>query len=732
MNIFKSLIGKVWHDPNAAEVVKIPAGQLYLVRPGTYTTRIESFARNLKRYNDAMATIRRVSAVEHHFQLVITRVYEDGDQELLEDEDETDEEKTFLIAEELEFRAGETDGEPNLFGATYKYVATGTNAPTRAFFETCMYRAMYERKYKTVADNVGDKDLQEFIWKAPSENKPVHRKKVTAKAKTSEALAVEPTKGKARASPEHASPSMDLPVLISQEADLYFWDNDRAEFVQHGTVTAKIQQSASFESWLIASSDDGQLLAHRIATDMNQRWTSKMRSLTWNHLGEDQVMTSWVMRFSGPEEYEAFLQMFTQALWEALYQTAWGKIKPDEQNYIKSANEDVEMPDVSDEEEDEDVIRSELGLDEDASDSEEEPEDDEDQPSFADGERNSQLTIGVFTRGGDHEMKFGGNISGLATAKGKEFKPKQVMLHDQDTKMILMNPGDPNSLYNLDLERGKIVEEWKVHDDITVDHIAPDNKFAPTTREQTLVGASHNALFRIDPRVSGTKMVESQFKQYVSKNKFSGVATTAAGKLAVASEKGDIRLFDSIGKIAKTALPPLGDPIIGIDVTADGRYVVATTKTYLLLIDTLIGEGRYQGSLGFDRSFPASAKPIPRRLQLRGEHVAYMNHDISFSPARFNTGQDQEENAIVTSTGQFVVAWDFSKVKKGFLDKYEIKKYEDNVVQDNFKFGDDKEIIVALANNVVAVNKKQLRRPTRVSLGAPSRRSHSGIVNAPF
>lgn len=41
------------------------------------------------RYNDAMATIRRVSSVEHHFQLVITRVYEDGDQELLEDEDES-------------------------------------------------------------------------------------------------------------------------------------------------------------------------------------------------------------------------------------------------------------------------------------------------------------------------------------------------------------------------------------------------------------------------------------------------------------------------------------------------------------------------------------------------------------------------------------------------------------------------------------------------------------------
>lgn len=59
-------------------------------------------------------------------------------------------------------------------------------------------------------------------------------------------------------------------------------------------------------------------------------------------------------------------------------------------------------------------------------------------------------------------------------------------------------------------------------------------------------------------------------------------------------------------------------------------------------------------------------------------------------------GEGQEENAIVTSTGQYVIAWDFAKVKKGYLDKYEIKKYEDHVVQDNFKFGDDKEIVCIL------------------------------------
>lgn len=249
------------------------------------------------------------------------------------------------------------------------------------------------------------------------------------------------------------------------------------------------------------------------------------------------------------------------------------------------------------------------------------------------------------------------------------------MLHEQDAKMILMNPLEQHSLFAMDIEYGKIVEEWKVDDNITVDHIAPKSKFAQTTGEQTLVGTSHNSIFRIDPRLGGrggNTMAES--KQYTTKNAFSGVTTTGSGQLAVASDKGDIRLYDTVGKIAKTALPAMGDPILGVDVTANGRWLVATCKTYLLVIDTLIGNGRYAGSLGFDRAFPADSRPQPKRLQLRAEHAVYMGHDVSFSPARFNQGEGVEENAIVTSSGRYVVAWDFAKVKKGRLDSYVIKQ----------------------------------------------------------
>jgi hypothetical protein len=303
------------------------------------------------------------------------------------------------------------------------------------------------------------------------------------------------------------------------------------------------------------------------------------------------------------------------------------------------------------------------------------------------------------------------------------------MLHDSDNKMILFDDTAPNSLFALDIERGKVVEEWKVNDYVPVNHIAPKDKYAQTTGEQTVVGISGNALYRIDPRLSGNKMVQNEMKQYASKTKFSGVTTTGSGKLAVAGDKGDIRLFDSIGKNAKTALPALGDPILGIDVSGDGRWIVATTKTYLLLIDTMIGDGKYAGSLGFDRAFPADAKPIPRRLQLRAEHVAYMNDSISFTPARY---AERKPDIWVRADGTTTLGsiWErtrrrtlsslqlgstsspgtLTKSRKGtstntisrsafyplarsFAHCLCVFRYEDRVVQDNFKFGNDKEIV---------------------------------------
>lgn len=265
------------------------------------------------------------------------------------------------------------------------------------------------------------------------------------------------------------------------------------------------------------------------------------------------------------------------------------------------------------------------------------------------------------------------------------------------------------------------------------------------TGEKTFVGMSNKALFQVDPRLSGNKLVESQLKQYVSKTDFSAIATTQDNYIAVGSNNGDIRLFDRLGINAKTSLPALGDPIIGLDVSADGRWVLATTRTYVLLVDAMQHSGKNQGKLGFEKPFAADQKPQPRRLALSPSHVAQFRHEtnagISFTPAKFNTGVDATETTIITSTGPFVISWNLKRVLANRKDPYVIKRYTDEVKADNFKFGSDKNMIVALPNEVNMVDKQAFRKPTRESIAAlPSSRKslrrtnlwRTDIVDSPY
>lgn len=250
-------------------------------------------------------------------------------------------------------------------------------------------------------------------------------------------------------------------------------------------------------------------------------------------------------------------------------------------------------------------------------------------------------------------------------------------------------------------------------------------KFAQMTAEQTFLGLSHNALFRIDPRLSGNKLVDSELKQYTGKSEFSAAATTEKGYIAVASDKGDIRMFDRLGIRAKTAIPALGEAIIGLDVSADGRWVLATCRTYLLLIDALQKDGKNEGKLGFERGFAKDSKPQPRRLGLTPSHVAQFQHEtkaqLAFTPARFNTGLDDKETSIVTATGPFIITWSMRRVLAGKSDPYTIKRYEEEVKADDFKFGTDKNVIVALPNQVDMVAKQSFKKATRESISMPTR-----------
>lgn len=129
--------------------------------------------------------------------------------------------------------------------------------------------------------------------------------------------------------PKAPVPSAPLAVVIEEAAELYLWDLDKEEFDLQNDVMAQIAQptGVAYEYWLVASNMEGQELAHKMTSEMNPRWSTKMLSITWNKFSDHGVASSWLFRFKTPEGYLQFKSVFTQASWEGLHQTSWAKIK---------------------------------------------------------------------------------------------------------------------------------------------------------------------------------------------------------------------------------------------------------------------------------------------------------------------------------------------------------------------------------------------------------------------
>ncbi|KAM0791670.1 hypothetical protein ACM66B_000470 [Microbotryomycetes sp. NB124-2] len=807
----------------------IDGGRLFLVRPDSLKAGRECI------FLDASLSIRRASQ-EHDYQLVVTKAYQEGEEQLLEQDAESSDERVFELDSSLFLSLGPTldpaapqprplsftwldpdgDGPDDEFEFVIAGGQTDSVAQLAYDFEKLAWRCMWEKQEnqswpsdsadaQAVESTLEDQfrvERNEPTTSAPRSQQqqlfrpatpeddsdddvrppPPSARKLTAADSESEdeggagsdgedlareltrKAVITPAKGKAKetsrpiddiAAPVEKPPTSAAPVgtsgaaYLTEKADLHLYDRATGFFMlQEKDVTASIHRTNE-GYWLLVEGAKGPWVSQSV--DSETSFSEKETSMVFNFRPEatetepDPATYTWLLRFSDRSVFERMQQAVTTALFEGKWGVgAWNKLKEDEQEYQRSAYlEDADMEDAQQAVEEEQAEEDEDEDDDEEEVDEAEESDEDERPKFnAKGKKtkNSQLAvgykddlsfvvqgdmIGVFKqqRDGGKKLKFVTSIVNLATPDGKKgFTPKKIMLHNQDTSMILQNPLAPGALYRLDLNTGKVVDEYKVSDDIDVTNFLPDAKFAQTTQQQTFIGLSHNSLFRIDPRLSGNKLVDSEFKQYATKNDFSVATTTASGHLAVASNKGDIRLFDKLGKNAKTALPALGDPILGIDVTADGRYVLATCKTYLLLIDTQIpeGAGRYGGSLGFDRSFPANQKPTPKKLQLRPEHVAHMQEQsregVSFTPAKFNAGLDSTERTIVTSSGPYIVAWNFRHVKQGVTNQYTIRRFSENIVADQFRFGGDREIIVTLPDDVFVESKKTLKPPTRESI----------------
>jgi len=219
------------------------------------------------------------------------------------------------------------------------------------------------------------------------------------------------------------------------------------------------------------------------------------------------------------------------------------------------------------------------------------------------------------------------------------------------------------------------------------------------TDDPCIHGVSKNALYTMDGRVNDKNKV-FDIKTYKINPKMETRDTINFGDMLFGCSNGEIR-FKQAGQNAKTLLPGFGDPIIGIDVTTDSKWILATCATYLLLIPTTCKGDKN----GFTVSM-GKEKPHPKALKLKPIDIAkYKIMSVSFTPAKFNISQTDGETNIITSTGDYIINWNFSKVIKGITDDYKIKKANQKILDSQFKYNKG-QIVVTMDNKVRIQNQK--------------------------
>jgi hypothetical protein len=519
----------VFGDSSKETIVEIPQGQLYLVRPRS----VKGYSELI--FKDAAATIRRTGQ-EFQYQLVIQRAYEEGEEDLLEEGGEDaaldalaadKDEKTFLLDEGLQFRTDVRSTGEKIFAwrdlsgdvdDLWEFVCdTSIKPETAALFERVALQCVYERKYRRSHEHATEDDLEalsyyeEPIPDASPIASPTSSAILPAIAPPAEELFPNTTKekmakkaaGKGKApevteDPTAAPPSVAKPdalgILAEGQAELHLFDFPSGTFIlQDPKVHVEVTELGSWEYWLHIVGEEREWLGQPIIEDINPVFNYEYKSFIFNHYLEDGSAYSWLLKFKEQEELENMQQGVMQSLWEHLHQTKWAKAPSTNRDYVLEAFQDLTMEDAPEEEQEEEEEYEEEfeSADDQRSehyDSDESEDDVETGPK--DGAENSQLAvgykhdrsfvvrgnkIGVFKHTADNQLQFSTTISNVMTPKGKAFNPNKVMLHQQDQDMILQNLDNPNALYRMDLETGKVVDEWNVHDDIPVKVFAPES-----------------------------------------------------------------------------------------------------------------------------------------------------------------------------------------------------------------------------------------------------------------
>lgn len=345
-----------------------------------------------------------------------------------------------------------------------------------------LLQCVYERKFQRSHEHATEEDLEALQY---AEDAPAP----AADGATATVAVVDPKEPVQQKEAE--DPFQDVPVLQRTKGELYLFDTETDVFViQEKDVDVDMASNGVFDIWIIVRKDNTPFISIPIDSEMNPRFDTANAAFMFTFRETEGLPgMTWCLRLN-PAEFAEWKDKFTIYMWENKNQTSYAKAQAVEQRYIQDAYGDIEMGEEDDreaelaaqeeEEEEEEQYESAEG--------EDEEEEESDSEEFAKGSKNEQLAvgykndmsfvtrgnmIGVFAHDRD-KVKFRTAIDRVKDMDGKSFNPKKIMLHNQDADMLLLDPGHSNSLFRMDLEYGKIVDEWKVSDSVNVDNIIPE------------------------------------------------------------------------------------------------------------------------------------------------------------------------------------------------------------------------------------------------------------------
>jgi len=445
------------------------------------------------------------------------------------------------------------------------------------------------------------------------------------------------------------------------ENNILYSFNDGYKF--QNFINIEIVQSGTY-SYIFNITDISfnNLSSQKIKNDIHMQFYEKSREISWINNNNDLKIY-----FKNTISFKNFQKKFIECLYETNKQCPFNELIDKHKNWMHSEKE----------------IESESSSD---------YEQVEDHKSIIQCYMNKMITATlsnkIFISSGSYIESFL-NEQKYLISENLSFEPSQLVFNNCENNILLLNNKETTVIYNFDINTSNIIDKWNISSNIK--QLNLNAKFKQQTDEKTFLGINSSKLIKFDSRLKNILISE---KEFFSK-KFLVISTTGCGNIVIGTLDGEIELYDNKHNFL-LSFPGFGCPIIGIDTTFNGEWIVATCSTYLILINTFIN-GQ---SLFVNPSLDSFPEPII--LQLNKQDIRTICN-INFMPAKFNLNQEFEKY-IVTSTGSRLVVWKFRKTRTNIIKKYKIQSLNDIIINFDFKYNDDTSIIVGTPTTIRTID----------------------------